>query len=322
LWDNVNSGPQRHLIWDADGSPDSVIALLYFLRNPNIVVDAVTVSCGQAHPEIFAPKMAGMLAKLGRSDIPVAAGRATPLKGDNTFPEPWRIPTDEFWGIDLPEAGDSVHALPAAELIVDVLNASTDPVTLFLSGTHTNLAQALRLDPGIKNKIASLHVMGGALYVPGNIEPEWPEIHNKVAEWNIWVDSVAASMVFSSGLPMHLAPLDATNQVIWTDSDAGTWAAFRTTEGKLATEILRWMLHRLRDVFPDGVYLWDLLAAVDAIDPNLCQHEQVHIRVVTEAGDEEGHTVIVPDLPANTTAILKPNVDEIKRHVAQMLGSP
>jgi purine nucleosidase/pyrimidine-specific ribonucleoside hydrolase len=206
--------------------------------------------------------------------------------------------------------------------MVDVLNQSPSPVTLFVCGTHTNLAQALRLDPGIKSKIASVQVMGGALYVPGNIQSEWPEIHNRVAEWNIWVDSMAASEVFSSGLSLTMTPLDATNQVVWTSDDADAWEASGTPEGQLAAEILRWYLDFMVDYYPEGAYMWDLVAAVNVTNPNLCQGEQVHVQVLTEPGDEQGHTVVVRDRPPNVTAYLAPKADEIKHQVAQTLGLP
>lgn len=145
-----------------------------------------------------------------------------------------------------------------------------------------------------------MHVIGGALYVPGNIESEWPEIHNKVAEWNIWVDPIAASEVFNASLSMHLTPLDATNQVIWTYEEAAAWEISGTPESTMAAEILSWMLVYLREMYPEGVYLWDFVAAVNATDPNLCQGERVHVQVVTEPGAEEGRTVVVSDHPPNT----------------------
>lgn len=318
--DNVASQPHLRVIWDSDGSLDGVIGLLYFLQHPNISVDALTVSCGEAYPDIYIANLPRMLARIGRELIPIAAGRATPLAGSNAFPQPWRAAINAFLGIDLPEVDDPIHPLPAAELIVKVLNESPSPVTLFVCGTHTNLAEALRLDPSIKNKIASVQVMGGALYVPGNIESEWPEIHNRVAEWNIWVDPLAASEVFDAGLSLYITPLDATNQVVWTSDDADTWEASGTPEGKLAAEILRGYLDLLHDYFPEGMYLWDLLATVNVTNPDLCQGEQVHIQVVTEPGDEEGRTAVVRGQPANATAYLTPKADEIKQLVARTLG--
>ena len=65
--------------------------------------------------------------------------------------------------------------------------------------------------------------MGGSVNVEGNIKSDWPAIDNSVAEWNIWVDPAAAEVVFTSGLPLHLIPLDATRKVSWTRSDFPGW---------------------------------------------------------------------------------------------------
>jgi len=213
---------------------------------------------------------------------------------------------------------EPVQPLPAAELIIKVLDESLSSVTLFVSGTHTNLAEAIRLAPNIKNKIASVQVMGGALYVPGIIEIEWPEIHNKFAEWNIWVDPYAANEVFNAGLSMCITPLDTTNQVVWTSDDADKWEASGTAEGKLAAEILRGYLNYLVDLYPEGAFLWDLLAAINTSDPDFCQGEEVHVQVLTDPGEEEGRTIVVEGKPPNATAFLNPQVEAIKIQAAQV----
>ena len=149
------------MIVDDDGSPDGVIALLFFLRNPLYSVEAVTVSQGEAHPEIFARHVTRLLAAVGRPDIPVGAGRATPLEGDNRFPEPWRQASDAFWDVALPEAPTPSEPRPAAALIVERLNSSPRPMAIFVSGTHTNLAEALRLGSGHPRHVRGVYVMGG-----------------------------------------------------------------------------------------------------------------------------------------------------------------
>jgi purine nucleosidase/pyrimidine-specific ribonucleoside hydrolase len=320
--DKAISQPHLHVIWDSDGSLDGVIGLLCFLQNPNVSVDALTISCGEAYPDIYTAHLPRLLARLERGVLPIAAGRSTPLEGNNAFPPPWRAVINDFLGIDLPETDESIDPLPAADLIVKVLNDSPSLITVFVCGPHTNLAEALRLDPNIKDKIASVQVMGGAVYVPGNIESEWPEIHNRVAEWNIWVDPVAASEVFNAGLPLYMTPLDATNQVVWTSDDADTWEASGTAEGKLAAEILRWFVDFMYELYPEGAYMWDLVAAVNVTNPDLCGGEQVHVQVVTEPGEKQGHTLVVRDQPANVTAYLTPKADEIKHLVARTLGLP
>jgi inosine-uridine nucleoside N-ribohydrolase len=304
------------VIVDDDGSPDGMVALLYFLNNPNFDVRAVTISCGEAHPELFAPHILQLLAGLGRADIPVGAGRATPLEGNNAFPDPWRQASDDFWGIAYPKGTVLAEPIPAAELIVETINNTTQPVLVFVSGTHTNLAEALRLDPGIVEHIRDVYIMGGSIHIPGNIKSDWPAIDNNVAEWNIWVDPVAADEVFTSGLPLHLIPLDATNQVTWTQSDARAWAASGTPEGALAEKLLNWMLDSWSS---KGVYIWDLVAAVSSTEPALCPEVSLAVDILVAPGPEQGQIVITSQSP-NVSVCLDPDPEQIKALAAAILG--
>ena len=96
------SQPQSHIIWDSDGSLDSVIGLPFFLQHPNVSSDALTIPCGEARPEMYTVHLPRVLARLGRGLLPIAAGRPTPLPGNNAFPPPWRDAVNEFLGIELP----------------------------------------------------------------------------------------------------------------------------------------------------------------------------------------------------------------------------
>jgi purine nucleosidase len=69
-------------------------------------------------------------------------------------------------------------------------------------GPLTNLAAALRLDPGITTLVGNVTIMGGAALVPGNVTPS--------AEANIWNDPEAAAEVFAAPWPITLVPLDVT----------------------------------------------------------------------------------------------------------------
>lgn len=304
------------LIFDDDGSPDGMIALLYLLQHPQYDVVAVTISNGEAHPALFAPQVARLLSAAGRPDIPVGAGRETPLVGDNAFPEPWREASDAFWGMDLPADGAAAAVVPAAELIVETVNGSDQPVTLFASGPLTNLAEALRLDPGLTEGIGEVVVMGGSIDVPGNIAPAWPAIDNRVAEWNIWVDPVAAGEAFAAGLPLRLMPLDSTNQVTWSASDARRWAGGGSVEGELAGDLLQRTLDRWR---AKDVNLWDLASATVVGEDRLCPEEALGLSVVTAAGPEQGRTVATAG-PANARVCLEPDAAQIKARANGMLA--
>ena len=310
------SGKPIPIIVDDDGSPDGVIALMFFLRNPLFEVRAVTVSAGEAHPAIFAPHISQLLTSLGRADIPVGVGRDTPLEGNNAFPDPWRQVSDNFWGITYPEASASIEPVPAAELMVETINNSAQPVMVFVSGTHTNLAEALRLDPTIAEHIRSVQIMGGSIYIPGNIKSDWTDIDNSVAEWNIWVDPVAAEEVFTSGLPLHLTPLDATNKINWTQSDALKWTNSGTPEGVMAGNLLKWMLDSWSSTV---VYIWDLVAAINATNPALCPEVSLSVEILVAPGPEQGRTKI-SNQPVNTTVCLEPDKEQMKALAASILG--
>jgi purine nucleosidase/pyrimidine-specific ribonucleoside hydrolase len=312
----LSGGAPIPIIVDDDGSPDGMIALLYFLRNPMFAVKAVTVSCGEAHPEVFANHISQLLAGFGRADIPVGAGRNTPLEGSNAFPEPWRMVSDLFWDIPIPPAAGATMPVPAAQLIVDILNVSTQPVMVFLSGTHTNLAEALRLEPGIAAHIRNVYIMGGSMYVPGNIHSDWSEIENTVAEWNIWVDPLAASDVFKSGAELHITPLDATQKVLWTQSDVSGWAASGSKEGRMAQKVLQWMLASWS---PSGVYIWDLVTAVNATNPAICPETRLAVDINTAPGPEQGQTVVTDKSP-NASVCLNPDSEQVKLLAASILG--
>jgi inosine-uridine nucleoside N-ribohydrolase len=305
------------LIWDADGSPDSIVALLYFLRHPAVNVKAATVSCGQAIPEIFVQNLGRMFSRLDRLMVPYAAGRSTPLAGHNAFPPPWREGTNTFWGLDLPETTSPPYPGSAVDLLLETLQRSPTPLTLFVSGTHTNLAEALRRNPEIRPKITSVQVMGGALHGPGNMHSEWPQSDNRVSEWNLWVDPTAAEEVFDAGLPIFLTPLDATNQVLWSRADAAAWQETGTPEGVLAGEILDWFLNNLG---LEAFYFWDLVTAVHFTDPHLSRPVKTPIKIAAEPESEQGRTVVYPDLPPNTTVFLESDAGAIKAKVLQILG--
>jgi pyrimidine-specific ribonucleoside hydrolase len=303
------------IIVDDDGSPDGMVAMLYFLRNPLFDVRAVTISYGEAHPDKFAPLIAQVLASFDGADIPVGYGRDAPLEGTNAFPNPWRDASDDFWGHPPQEPG-TLPPVTAAQLIVETVKNSPQPVAIFISGSHTNLAEALRLDPSIVSNIRDVHIMGGAVNVPGNIHSDWSAFDNEVSEWNIWVDPVAAEEVLNSGLTLHLVPLDATDQVMWTRNDIPAWESSGSAESELAASLLKWMLDNWSS---DEVYIWDLVAAVVATDPRLCPEVSLSLDIITTPGPEQGRMVVTDQTP-NAIVCLEPNVEMMRALVSDIFG--
>jgi purine nucleosidase len=86
-------------------------------------------------------------------------------------------------------------------------------VTLLVTGPLTTVAEALKIDPGIESKIKQIVWMGGALNVPGNVNPAMEPGHDGSAEWNGYWDPPAAHAIWQTQIPIILCPLDITNHV-------------------------------------------------------------------------------------------------------------
>ncbi|KKC39863.1 nucleoside hydrolase [Devosia epidermidihirudinis] len=73
-----------------------------------------------------------------------------------------------------------------------------EKVDILMIGPLTNLALALRLEPSIFNGIGQLTIMGATVYGRGNTTP--------AAEFNIYADPEAASVVFSADIETVVIP--------------------------------------------------------------------------------------------------------------------
>ncbi|MEB3359735.1 MAG: nucleoside hydrolase [Synechococcales bacterium] len=306
------------LILDDDGSQDGMTAWAFMLANPQFDVKAITIAQGIARPEVFVDNVDRMLGRLGVTGIPVGVGRPDPLEGDNAFPEFIREGSDTFWApfVTLPATGSGIEVRPAAELIVETIKNSPEPVAILATGTMTNIAEALRLDPSIIDNIKVIEILGGAVFVPGNLPvlPFPPFSTNTTAEFNIWVDPVAAQEVFDAGelgLNIQLTPLDATGQIEFSRDDYKAWLATGTPESLLSAEFLDFALTIIQsDNDPNPV--WDLVAAINLSEAAFSPKTPLRIEVDTESdpGATQGQTTAVPGVP-NVLATLDPSFDNL-----------
>ncbi|MCL4867975.1 MAG: nucleoside hydrolase [Anaerolineae bacterium] len=299
------------LLYDDDGSRDGMAALLYLLSYPDISIQAITISYGEAHPQLYIQHMGCVLDTFGISDIPLGAGQDMPLAGGTPFPDWLRQLSDNFWGYPLPNTDKSYPFENAPNLMVSIINQAPEPVTIFVSGPFTNLAQALRLDPAIKSNISAVYFMGGAVYVPGNITNLDRDSNNQVADWNIIADPQAAKEAFESGLELYMVPLDATNKVLFSQEDIFPWRRGDDKANMVVdlTDIMfnTWGL-KLAEIF-------DLTAAVLMVQSESCNFQPLHLEVITDNGPTLGQTIVVPNTESNIHVCLEPNVDQIKQNL-------
>jgi inosine-uridine nucleoside N-ribohydrolase len=277
------TGEPRSVIIDTDMAADDWMAILYLLQRPDISVEAITVTgTGEAHCEPGIQHALQLAALAGHPEILVSCGRETPLEGDHTFPTAWRMNVDSLAGLTLPESSASPSSQSVVELFTSTIQSSPDNVTVLTLGPLTNLAEVLQVTPEVKDKIEMVYIMGGAVDVPGNVGN-----NHSTVEWNIYIDPHAASLVFQSGVPMTLIPLDATNHVPVTEDFV---KRLKDNHGTHEATFVFDVLTQYRDFIRSGGYsFWDPLAAAILTDNSLATFETKPLSVIEE-GDDSGRT--------------------------------
>ncbi|MGH2672608.1 MAG: nucleoside hydrolase [Gaiellales bacterium] len=264
----------RHVVFDTDLAFDDIMALLYLLQRDDVVIDAVTIAgTGEAHCDPGVRNALGLLALGGANDTPVACGRETPLQGSNAFPDEWRFAVDDLSMLDLPEVDRGADPRGATQLLLDTLDGNATLITL---GPLTNVAEALRADPALASRVPEFVAMAGAIDVAGNTP-------NGVAEYNVWVDPLAAKEVIE-GMEVTLVPLDATDDVPFTSFFADTLAAHRTSPEAEAAHVI--ILANEEVFLAPGYSFWDTLATALVFRPELATFDEA--RVMVTASEDAG----------------------------------
>src|SRR5699024_9031245 len=104
-----------------------------------------------------------------------------------------------------------------------------DSITLVPIGPLTNIATAFQKAPDIVSRVKQIVLIGGAYLEMGNLTP--------APEFNIYVDPEAASIVFASGAPLVVLPLDVTYEALTSRA----WvAAMRTLPNRCGPAVASW----------------------------------------------------------------------------------
>lgn len=278
------------VVVDTDMSTDDIVALLYVASSPAFDLKAVTVSgTGLTTCPAGARNALELLAVAGRPDVPVACGRAEPLAGANQFPVEWRARADGFFGLELPPAARKPDR-SATELLADVIG-QTKHVTFLSLAPLTDTAALLRTHPALGRRLTRIVAMGGAVNVPGNVGPG-----HEHAEFNVWIDPLAARDVLASGVPVTLVPLDATNDV---PSTVFFSQALRRFHYATPAATAAWEVDVQNPaVWTGGQYFWDELAATAVARPELLRYTRQKLAVTAS-----GRTVATPSGRAVDVAV-------------------
>ena len=287
----------RKIIIDTDPGQDDAVAILLALASPDeIEVLGITAVAGNV-PLALTERNARIVCELaGRADLRVFAGCDRPLRHVLVTAEHVHGKT----GLDgpaLPEPAMPLQQGHGVDFLVETLRAEPEgTVTLCPLGPLTNIATAFERAPDIRPRVAEIVLMGGAYFQVGNITP--------AAEFNIYVDPEAADIVFRSGCPITVMPLDVTHKAL---TNAARVAAFREMGTKAGTMVAEWtdFFERFdKEKYGSmGAPLHDPCVIAYLIRPGLFTGRHVNVEIETVSALTRGMTVAdwwgVTDRPRN-----------------------
>jgi inosine-uridine nucleoside N-ribohydrolase len=241
--------PPVSVVVDTDMALDDVRALALLMTADGLDLSLVTASDGASSPGAGCANARALLAYFGRTKVPVAAGRTLKM------PAPaWRDWSERLrWPEGFRPASPCGAKPRAADLISRTIRRLDPPVIYLCLGPMTNLADALRRDPGLRDRIGRVVYYGSA--------PDDP-----TPDWNTTRDPASARAVFASGARIENLWLPHDRLLAFDDSwlerirKSSTPAArlIASVHGDPAVEA------HLRE---GGLRIWDEMAVLWVVQP-------------------------------------------------------
>ncbi|MBL4927531.1 nucleoside hydrolase [Fuscibacter oryzae] len=291
----------RKIIIDTDPGQDDAFAILLALASPeDVEVLGITAVAGNV-PLHYTEKNTRIICELAKKPhVKVYAGCDGPLARKLVTAEHVHGKT----GLDgpaLPEPTMTLQAQHGVDFLIDTLRQeASGTVTLCPLGPLTNIATAFQRAPDIIARVQQIVLMGGAYFEVGNITP--------AAEFNIYVDPEAADIVFKSGAPLVVMPLDVTHKALTTRARVEAFRGLGTEVGRMAAEWADFFERFDMEKYgSEGAPLHDPTVIAYLINPGLFAGRHINVEIEVQSDLTRGMTVAdwwrVTDRPANALFI-------------------
>lgn len=274
------------VILDVDTGVDDALALLLAVRHLALDVRAVTCTGGNVPLAQVVRNTLQVLDAADAGPIPVAAGAHRPL-----VEEPQNAAAihgaNGLANVDLPPARRTPEPGHAVDLLHRTLMTADAPITLIALAPLTNIALLLRTHPEVIPHIRRIVMMGGAIGT-GNA--------TAAAEFNVWHDPEAASIVLGAGLDVLMYGLEPFYAVTVTGEDVERLAAATSPAARLAAGLLRHLIAidgtEERVAGHGTAAIGDAGAVCAAIDVHPLSTRFASVEVALQPGATRGQTVV------------------------------
>jgi purine nucleosidase len=284
------------IIIDTDPGQDDAVAILLALASPELEVLGITAVAGNVPLPLTEKNVRKICELAGRPRTRVFAGQDRPLLRPLVTAENVHGKTG-LDGPELPEPTMPLQEQHAVDFIIETVARETSgTVTLCALGPLTNIALAMIRAPETMRRIRRLVLMGGGFFEGGNVTP--------AAEFNIYVDPHAADVVFRSGVPIVVMPLDVSHKAMTTRKRVEAFRKLGTRVGIATAEMLDFY-----ERFDEGKYgtdggpLHDPCVVAYLLRPDLFEGRDVNVTIETASELTMGMTVVdwwrVTDRPPN-----------------------
>ena len=272
----------KHIILDTDPGIDDALAILLALASPEIVLDGISAIHGNASTTQVTTNALSILELAKASHVPVYKGCELPLVQPSLL-SPETHGNTGLGYANLSAPLNQARAQHGCDYLIEQIMSHPKEITLVAIGPLTNVALAIRKEPRIVENVKEVFIMGGAIRHQGNTTP--------LAEYNTYVDPHAAHMVFHSGMPMTLTPLDVTYQCIFLKEDLDRLLKIDSPITKFIADSTRFYME-FHDEYQkiDGCVINDPMTLALTFMPEICDYEDLYVDVDISTGVGLGNT--------------------------------
>jgi len=273
---------KKRIILDTDPGIDDSLAILLALASPEITLEGLSVVHGNSSTAHGTVNALSVLELAKANHIPVYKGCELPLVQRSLLaPETHGEKGIGYAKLSAPQTQPQVQK--GSDYLIQKIMSSPGEITLVCIGPLTNIALAIRQEPRIVENVKEVFIMGGAIRHEGNT--------TMLAEFNTYVDPHAAHIVFHSGMPITLTPLDVTYECILTKQDVERLLKIDSPITKFISDAARFYME-FHDEYQkiDGCVINDPLTLALTFMPGLCDYQDLYVDVDLSGGVSMGNT--------------------------------